>query len=104
MHSIEAIIVILFLVSFFGICIGIVSFIDEEFINYKDKFESLSYSNYCSTLIDFFYIENISELKIDNCFGEKNVVFTNNLKNSYTISKIMKKSNLLVEKNEHYIK
>lgn len=104
MHSLEAIIALFFLISFFGIAIGLISFYNEEFIFYKEKYESLTYSNYCSTLIDYFYIESISKIEVDNCFGEDNVVFKDNLMYSYTIAKIKKENNLLVEKNEHYIK
>lgn len=104
MHSIEAIIAIGFLISFFGICIITISIQNHEFNFYKEKFDSLNNANYCATIIDFSFIESIKEIKIENCFGNENLIYVDSLKKSYSIVKVEKQGSLLVEQNEHYIK
>jgi hypothetical protein len=101
MHSIESIISITFLLIFFGVCINIINFQQSEFDFFKNNFYSISKSNYCSTLVDFSYIESIKEIKEDNCFSENNKIFVDELKESYSIaSSIMKEG--VVTKSEHY--
>jgi hypothetical protein len=105
MHSIEAIIALLLLFSFFGIILTTISIQENYFFKYKENEENYLNAIACATIIDFVFSNSINSANISNCFGEENNIFVKNSKNTIKIITNIKNDNFTgIEINEHYIK
>lgn len=103
MYSTEVIISILFLFLSFSLVIFSLNFQKEGFEDFLENKESLFSSNNCAALIDYSFSNSIQNIKIENCFGNENVVYGKDpKKTSRIITNVVKNIYLEVEINEHY--
>lgn len=104
MHSLEVIIALLFLFSFFGIILASILIQENNFSDFEDKSKNYAKTLFCVTTIDFIFANSLEKANITNCFGEKDYVFVkNSSKKLKILTNLKNDSSLGVEINEHYL-
>ncbi len=105
MYSLEAIISLIVLLSFFGIVSSSIVIQNNHFNEFSIKTNNYFEAIKCATIIDFSFSNNVRRINIENCFGEDNSIFVKNSNQKIKlITKIKKMQYLGIDMDEHYIK
>ncbi|MFA5763733.1 MAG: hypothetical protein WC915_02885 [archaeon] len=106
MNSIDALIALLALMSFFALILGSLSLFDSNLIISTNKIIANNNSKECAVLIDSFFANSASTHNISkNCFAINGLIaasYDGFTKTNESLPKLNQTNNLEVESNAHY--